>query len=108
MKKLAETLREAGVDSTSLRLLFDTAAEKVYHLEVSGSRAVATRDQLRPLVPKTGYWPVLLGDDAALKRLKDRPKHFANKRTPQILKDAATLDAAAWFTERHQEMIERL
>src|SRR5262249_58226019 len=101
MDQLSETLREAGIDASSLAVVFETAAETVYHLEVPGRRAISTWHKLRALVAQTGHYPVLLGDDQALKRLRNRPKHFANKRTPQLLKQARTIHPAARFTQRH-------
>lgn len=97
MDKLAETLRAAGVDVSTLEMIFHADMEAIHRLTVPGAEAIQTWERLRGLVPQTGYWPVLLGDDRDLEDLREHLERLRYPRAARILEEAATLDPEKWF-----------
>jgi hypothetical protein len=108
MEKLAEALRGGGVDVSSLGLLFETPQEKVYELTIPGTGAIDLWRRLRSLTEQTGHWPVLLGDDACVQRLRESVRWMTAMKTETILKDAATIDPVGWCENRHLDEVEEI
>src|SRR5947209_12029631 len=92
MDKLADVLRAAGVDVSTLDLIFQADMEAIHRLTVPGAQSLETWERLRGLAPQTGCWPVLLGDDDNLLTLKDNLKRLRYPRAVRILEEAATID----------------
>ena len=95
MDKLADILRAAGVDASTPETIFQADMEAVHRLTVPGAEAIQTWERLRGLVPQTGYWPVLLGDERGLENLREHLKRLRYPRAARILEEAATIAAAA-------------
>src|SRR5437762_757052 len=57
MDKRADILRAAGLDVSTLDLIFQADMETIHRLTVPGVDAIATWEELRGLVPQTGPWP---------------------------------------------------
>jgi Domain of unknown function (DUF4253) len=108
MDKLADILRTAGVDASTLDLIFQADMEAIHRLTVPGAQAVETWEKLRGLVPQTGCWPVLLGDDQALQALQDQLKHLRYPRAVRILEEAAAIDPSEWFRNRLLDEIDEI
>jgi hypothetical protein len=108
MNELREALASAGAEVSSLALLFDNGQEPVYHLVVSGAQAVAVWRQLRTLLPQTGCWPVLLGDDDCTKQMQKAAKQEASFKTKTILEEARTINPVAWFNNRYLEELKEV
>ncbi len=108
MEKLAEVLRAAGVDVSTLDVIFQADMETIYRLTVPGAEAIRTWERLRGLVPQTGCWPVLLGDDENVRRLQENLSHLRYPRAVRILEEAATIDPPEWFENRRLDEIDEL
>lgn len=108
MEKLADILRAAGVDVSTLDMIFQADMEAIHRLTMPGTRAVEAWQTLRGLVPQTGCWPVLLGDDDNLLNLKDNLKRLRYPRAVRILEEAATINPVQWFENRRLDEIDQL
>jgi uncharacterized protein DUF4253 len=108
MDKLADILRTAGVDASTLDLIFQADMEAIHRLTVPGAQAIETWEKLRGLASQTGCWPVLLGDDSNLEILKDHLKRLRYPRAVRILEEAATIDPLEWFENRRLDEIDQL
>jgi hypothetical protein len=108
MEKLADALRQGGIDVSSLALLFETAQEKVHELIVPGMEAIDLWRRLRARTEQTGHWPVLLGGDDRVKHLQESVRWMTAMKTEMIRKDAATIDPAEWFENRYLDEIDEL
>jgi hypothetical protein len=93
MAELAATLRRARIGTSSLQALADPMTVPIYYLSRRGSRALDTWQRLRDLVPQTGHWPVLLGDDDDLAMLQENWEE-PQKPTAQLLQEAEGLSTA--------------
>jgi hypothetical protein len=99
MQSPAKILTDCEVDTSSLTLLFKVGKERVYGLTVPGA-AVASWERLRALVPHTGCWPVLLGDEEDLESHRENVAD-SKERTATLLEQAEVLardpNPRAWF-----------
>ena len=108
MDQLAEILCAVGADVPTLDVIFRADLETIHRLTVPGAEAIAAWDRLRGLVPQTGCWPVLLGDDRCVQDLQEHLKHLRYPRAVRILEEAATIDAPAWFENRRLDEIDAM
>ena len=63
MPNLEEILCENSIDISRLEVLWDETEGPLYCLAVDGPAVIDLWEQLRALVPQTGYWPVVMGPD---------------------------------------------
>jgi hypothetical protein len=108
MDKIADNLRAAGVDVSTLEMFFQADMEEIHRLTVPVEQAIETWEKLRDLVSQTGCWPVLLGDDGDLVRLYEHLKHVRYPRAIRILEEAAAIDALEWFENRRLDEIDAM
>jgi hypothetical protein len=96
MAELATILRRARIGTTSLQ----TLADPIYYLARRGSQALGTWQRLRDLVPISGHWPVLLGDDDDLEMIRDNWEE-PQRPAAEVLREAEVLaqdpNPRAWF-----------
>ena len=107
MKKLRDVFHHAGLDSSSLEVLFKHGGGEVYRLVVPPQEALRVWRRLRELVPQTGCWPVLLGfagdEDTPT---SDRERGHRHPGVKRILTKAKSVDVAKWFEWAHARHIE--
>jgi Domain of unknown function (DUF4253) len=108
MDKLADILSAAGVDVSTLDVILQADMETIHRLTVPGAQAIETWEKVRGLVPQTGCWPVLLGDDSTLEALKDNLQRLRYPRAVRILEEAATIEPLQWFENRLLDEIDQL
>ena len=108
MDKLADILSAAGVDASTLDVIFQADMETIHRLTVPGAQAIEMWEKLRGLAAQTGCWPVLLGDDANLAALQDQLKRLRYPRAVSIREEAATIDPLEWFENRRLDEIDEL
>jgi hypothetical protein len=70
MKELVKVLNQLGLDEAGLQSLFERGEEKGYYLAVPGATALDLWQKLRDQIEQTGFWPMLLRDDNALRILR--------------------------------------
>jgi hypothetical protein len=71
-----------------------------------GTRALATWQRVRDVVPQTGHWPVLLGGDEELEYLEEGLREVSQRTIAGILRKAAKLDPVSLLTDWQQVAIE--
>jgi hypothetical protein len=108
MEALREVLLQADIDASSLAPLFESAQEPAVCFVVSRSEALSTWQRLRDLVPQTGFWPVMLGDDEYLTQRRAIVKRLSRLTAEKIVEEAATIDAAAWFENRYLDELDEI
>ncbi len=108
MDKLADILPAAGVDVSTLDVIFQADMETIHRLTVPGAQAIETWEKLHGLLPQTGCWPVLLGNDSNLDTLKDHLKRLRFPWAVRILEEAVTIDPLQWFENRRLDEIDQL
>jgi hypothetical protein len=105
MAELATILRRARIGTSSLQTLGDPMTGPIYYLARRGAQALDTWQRLRDLVPLSGHWPVLLGDDDDLEMFRE---NWEDPQRPaaEVLQEAAVLaqepDPRAWFKRRYR------
>jgi hypothetical protein len=108
MESLRALLRQAGIYASSVAPLFGSGPDEVFGLVVQGAQAVSTWQRLRERVEQTEYWPVLLGDDAALAHLRDVVKRLSRLTPEKILAEAETIDPVTWFENRYLDELDEV
>jgi hypothetical protein len=100
MAGLATILRRAKIGTSSLQTLADPMTVPIYYLARRGSQALDTWQRLRDLVPLSGHWPVLLGDDDDLEMIRDNWEE-PQRPAAEVLQEAEVLaqdpNPRAWF-----------
>jgi hypothetical protein len=116
MEQISHILRQAEVNTGSLRLLYQMHGDMVYGLIVDGYDAFDLWEKLRDLVPQTGHWPVILGrlgeEDLPTERgvidATTGVKKIEYPDTRSILHQAEEIDAFKWFENTRRQHIENL
>jgi hypothetical protein len=108
VEQLTEALRKGDIDISSLGILFETGQEKVFELIVPGTKVIDLWRRLRALTDQTGHWPVLVGDDTCVQRLRESVRWMTSMKTEMILRDAATIDPRVWFENRYLDEIDEV
>jgi hypothetical protein len=106
--EIRDALGRANVDPSGVRTLLDTSDGLCYTLSTHGSRAISLWKQLREVVPRMGYWPVLIGEDEDVEALKERMQSREFGTTPAIVEAALAIDPISWFTQRQEEVVDEL
>jgi hypothetical protein len=107
---LTETLQTLGVVNPVLTPLERYTTGPSFFLPCAGVYALALWYALRQVVAQTGYWPLILGDAAALAEHRDRlSTAHAWSGTSDIsithdLQTVQTTDAPAWFQAHYQRV----
>lgn len=97
---LSTILQSNGIDTTGLECLTGVDDEAVYYLPIPGVEAIARWQILRALVPRTGYWPVILGTQDHLEWHVMELREHRDLPSPEVLLEAArNVDAETWFVE---------
>ena len=119
MKVLRLLLEKEGIDTSSLRVLFEQDGAASFALRVDGGDAFGIGyvqhgpslwDRLRTLAPHTGRWPVVLGEEdlpttrTTWRGNKEEPMIF--QPTKEILEKAETIDFPAWLARTHLQHVE--
>ena len=101
---LQEALQATGIDTASLGVLCHTPEETLYGLSVRGSEAITVWTKLRENFARIGHWPVLVGQDEEVNKLRERVQSPLNVD----FQSADTIDAEDWFEQRYQQAIEEI
>lgn len=110
MEQLAAILRAEGIDTASLRLLYQLHGDVVYALTAGGYDALDLWEKLAGLVPTTGRWPLIVGaagaEDVPTERIThvcENGRYREQKQrypdTPMILAQAEAIDAEALLAQ---------
>jgi hypothetical protein len=100
MEELRKALRSARIPTSSLRLLFEVGDELAYCLTVPGAKAVATWGRLRRALPKTGHWPVLLGEPEECEEVVENwCFDCGDEPTSELLSKALEVDCVGWLED---------
>src|SRR5262249_39314685 len=106
MKALKMLLRSEGVDTSSLRVLFEQEGATTLALTGDGWDTLDLWLKLRDLVPKTRRWPLMLGqpgeEDLPTKREEEAPT------VASILAEAEKIDRHSFFDRWQAEMLRLL
>lgn len=97
---LRALLERQGVEATTLAPLHAGPDGTVYRLVVRGERALDTWHALRALVAKTGYWPVLLGDEEWAQRHVgniELAEEWQKPSAAAIITAADAINVPVWF-----------
>jgi len=98
MTDLEKTLREAGIDTSSFKVLFGEGKEAIYTLSTHGSAAIALWQVLRKLVEETGYWPVVLGSKNDMETHLTFLEQYGDLSiVPEVIEDGLRIDAKGWL-----------
>lgn len=103
MDELKGNLRRLGVDTGTLAPLTEDGKDGIYTLTVPGAEAIAQWRRLRALVPQTGHWPVLLGEEQALEMHREMLEDADERTLGEIIRQGLEMSPHAWLTERKKE-----
>jgi len=103
MAELADTLKQAGVDTATLENVYEFAGKNFYGLRVNGAQAVDLWRKLRGLVEKTGRWPVIAGAPISVDGHADFMKSSEIDKPENVLARAEKAPAEKWFKEAFAE-----
>jgi Domain of unknown function (DUF4253) len=104
MSRLHERLASLGVDVSSLSPAFALPEGMLFRLVVPGAEALARWRALRELVPLTGHWPVVLGDDLNLRRLQVGLMEDEPVPASELVRVGEAFDVEEWLGERRDEL----
>src|SRR5258708_39065335 len=99
MKALKMLLKSEGIDTTSLRVLFEQDGATTFALTSDGYDVLDLWVRLRDLAPRTGRWPLVVDDDYPT----NRGQFYADDKEPAtphyrtFLEEAEGIDFAAWL-----------
>jgi hypothetical protein len=108
MKALKLLLKSEGIDTDSLRVLFEQDGATTFALTEDGWDVLDLWLELRDLVPRTGRWPLLVGDDYPT----NRGQFYSDGKEPtyphyrKFLEKAERIDFAAWLAEQREAQIQ--
>lgn len=103
MEPLAKTLRENGIDPSTLENHYTFSGQNIYVLTAEGSKAVELWRALRAQVEKTGRWPVILGGTEGSDSVLDSISASPGASVANTLSKAEKIDAPGWFTARRKQ-----
>ena len=103
-----EEMLKAGIDIPAREALITFSGEAIYVLSSHGSQAIQLWRRLRELVSRTGHWPVLVGEKEDLDALRGQVQSSDFGTTEEILNRALAIDAAQWFDQKHEELVDEL
>lgn len=95
MKELADILQRHSVDTTSLQSL-PGVEQVIYTLTMRGDEAIDLWAKLRVLVDETGYWPLVLGDDADLAAHVWQMESRSGRSVAEIIEEGLKLERIDW------------
>ncbi len=104
MEELKPILARAGIITTSLKCVVKAGDNRIFTLTIPGAKALELWQKLRGLVEETGFWPVILGNEAEVERLLEG--ELDQLSIPAIFKAGAILDAPKWLEEGLAEVVE--
>jgi hypothetical protein len=100
MKALKLLLESEGIDTSSLRVLFEQDGAVTFALTETCGHAVDLWERLRALVPKTKRWPLLVGRPGEEELPTDEDQDCT---TADILEAAEQIDARALLNGWHEQ-----
>ena len=105
MNELRTILKQNAVDTSSLEQLFESDKGHVYSLSSSGEQAVSLWQKLREVVSQTKHWPILIGDDDAIKLFVENVENIEDEAssTIELVEKGLSLDAIKWLQKRDEE-----
>lgn len=106
VERLAETLRRGGLGHVPLNSLLSTPEGPVYGFHTTGDQAVAWWRALRRAVPTTAHWPVVLGPDESLGRLRLQQEAYCDESAETLVEQALEVDVPAWLRGRRRRFTE--
>lgn len=93
-------------DVTSLDLFFQSSDIEIRGLSIPGSQAIETWKRLREIVDKTGYWPLLIGDEDSHNILLEGLEVWEDEETSAIVEKGLELELAMWLEDRKNHDLE--
>ncbi len=106
MEELRKALRSARIGASSPRLLFEVGDERAYCLTVPGARATSTWSKLLLALPKTGHYPVLLGEPEECERVVENRLDEGETRTADLIEKALAFDGVGWLESEYRYLLE--
>ena len=105
---LKRLLDRNGIDGWSLQTLATTdRGDVLWMSSTGGQKAAELWRRLRGVAPKTGHWPVILGD-AAHAQSAMRDQLSSAVPVSEVLRAATAIDGLALLRERRDERLEDL
>ncbi len=103
---IASPIAAAGGNPRRVVEWFECDSGKVYRFALRGRKAVQGWLALRERFPKTGYWPIILGPDDAIRRHNNALTDCHAQSVREITHRAEAIDGNEWSAARLRHWLE--
>jgi|CXWL01.1.fsa_nt_gi hypothetical protein len=100
------SLREARIDLGKLEPLLNPQRSEAYVFPAKGRDGPALWKTLRQTLPKSGYWPVVLGSDDTLFRHREFVPQGTQEAVDEIVRRAGETDVVALLEKLRQGVLD--
>lgn len=103
MERLRRKLAQHGIDGSTVTPFLELDDGNIHRLVAPAEEAFRLWAQLRELVPRTGLWPVVVGDEQSVRLMVNQVTSDDFPPAAQLIEDGLAIDTGLWFTAMEEE-----